>query len=510
MQLNKNILAEFPIFDFSGGQASAKRDLTRNPNEFKLIDNLVILPQGAGLRLKPGNVAFNTALSGTPNIQGLGYYNIPGTNDYLIAVAGTKIYRSTVSGASFSDVTGSVTITSGRDNRWQLFQFNNKIIGVGGAPNAPFKITNSGNASALGGSPPSTATFGFAHANRVFLGTGDTLYYSVVSNGEDYTSDGSGSLTFDLGSGSDLVAGVELDINNCLIFKEDSTHIMTGRSEPFPTFKLFSGVGCAGKDAAVVADGLAYWITRDGKMVISDGQNLIDVKTVPSLTNVEDLFAAVDPDRRPYIAGTRFRGADFDWIIWSVNINDVDGNNDFAIVWDLNNKCFVEASTGLGANCFALAPNGTLYFGGFAGDVYTALVEGTYTEASNGDSDITYSLQSDALNLRSLVGCLQVSRFSVATETAGTSTITINYGYDDAGTHRSIDFTTTVTGSLWDTMVWDQDIWSGNKAAFKNIKPLGRGNYFRYELTGTSNVDVRINGFTIYGRKQGQKSFGVQ
>lgn len=511
-QLNKTPLAELPFFDFSGGQASSKRDLTRQPNEFKLVSNLIILPDGAGLRNTPGNQAFNSAalVSATTPIQGLGYYNLPGTGDFLIAVASTDIYRSTISGASFSSVTGAVSITAGRDNIWQIIQFDDYMVGVGGAPNAPFKVTNAGNASALAGSPPSTGTFVFSHANRLFIGTEDTLYHSVLEDGEDWTGTGSGSNVFNLGDGTSLVTGVELDINTCLVFKENSTHVLTGRTDPFPSFCLADKIGCAGKNAAIVADGLCYWITADARMAITDGQNILDVKEVPRLRNVSDEFMSIPTDRLPYICGTRHSGIDFDWIVWSVNKTDVDLNNDFAIIWDLTNKCFITKPSGLGANCFARTPDGTTYMGGFAGKVYECLVEDLYTEASEAGAVVEWKIASDALNLKSLSQIVQVTSMQVAIETGDTSTITVSYGYDHAGATNNVDFTTTVTGSLWGSFNWGSGLWSGLKAAFKVIRLLGRGNYFRWALSGSDDADVRISGLTLKGRQQGQKSFEVK
>lgn len=487
-----------------------KRDLTRQANEFKLVNNLIILPQGAGLRNKPGNTAFNSALSGAPIIQGLGYFNVPGSNSFIVAVAGGKIWRSTVSGASFSDVTGAVTATTGRDNVWQLVQFNNKIIGIGGAPNAPWTLDTTGNAALLGGTPPTTGTFGFSHANRMFIGKSDIIYYSVLSNAGDWTGVGSGNVTVDLGDGSDLVGAAELDTNNTLIFKQTSVHLMTGRSDPFPTFKLFDNVGLAGKNAVVVADGLAYWITPDAQMAITDGQTLIDLRKLPRIRNAADELKAIPVARRPYICGARYRGVDFDWIVWAVNKNDTSLNNDYAIIWDLNNQCFLTAKTGFNANCMAITPQGTFYMGGYDGIVYQALVEDTYTEASNSGAAVTWNLQSDALNIQSLAKIVQVNDMGIALEANDSINITLNYGYDDAGTAASVTFTSSFPGDTWDNYNWDEMIWTGIKAAFKNVRPLGRGNYFRYELTGSSTVDTRISGIMLRGRQQGVKNFEVR
>lgn len=510
-QLNKNPLAEVPIFDFSGGQASAKRDLTRAANEFKLINNWIILPQGAGLRNKPGNQAFNaSAIASTPDLQGLGYLNIVGTGDFLVTVAGGNIYRSTIAGASFSSITGGLTVTADRDNLWQLHQFNNVLIGVGGAPNAPFKVSNTGDATALGGTPPSTGTFGFAHANRFFIGTTHTLYYSVLSNHENWTGDGSGSLTFGLGDGSKLVTGIPLDINSVLIFKESSVYIMTGRSEPFPSFKLFDGIGCAGKNAAVVADGVAYWVTADGRMAITDGEQLLDVKTLPALRNVSDEFGAIPKDRLPFVEAVRHSGIDFDWIIFSCNKNNEDEDNDFAIIWDLNNKCFLTADTGFNGNCFTRTPDGTLYMGGYDGKVYECLVEDLYTEASEAGANVSALLRSDALNMQKLAAIIQVVSANLAVETNSDATITFRYGYDGAGASKQLNVSLTVPGSLWGTMLWGTGLWSGAKVAFKNLRTLGRGNYFRYEVETSSAADVRMNGLTLYGRQQGTKNFEVK
>jgi hypothetical protein len=503
-QLNQNPLTEIPIFDFSGGQASAKRDLTRAANEFKLVNNLIILPQGAGLRSKPGNELFTgTTLDGA--VQGLGYYNL--ASEYLVAVAGGSVYSILLSDGTVTDITGALTITTGKTNRWTLTEFDDLMIGVG-ANEAPFKWDGSGNAEALGGSPAS-GQFGFAHANRFFIANGSDLNWSVLGDAEDYSGDGSGSLTAGQGDGTDLTSFAFLNINTVLLFKKTSTYVMSGRTDPFPHFLLFSDIGVANPKAVVVANGLAYFITSEGQMAITDGKALLDTVAVPRLRNVSDILGNISADQLAQVVGTHKRGPDYDWIVWSVTKDGVD-ENDFAVIWDLNNQCFVTAKTGFEANAFATTPDGRLFMGGFDSEVYECLVEGVYTEASNGGADVAWELQSDALNLRQLYKVIQVARANIAFESRATGTLDFKYGYDSAGTGTTVSIGVTVVGNLWGTMLWGTGVWSGAKAAFGNVLPLGRGNYFRYAVASNSPVDMRINGLTLSGRQQGAKNFGVK
>ena len=101
-----------PNYDFSGGQASAKPTDSLELNEATVCKNLIVLPRGRGIRSRQGDTEFNgTAMNSGANVQGLIYYKQQDADEWLVAVAGAKIFKSEMDG-TMDDITGAITVTA--------------------------------------------------------------------------------------------------------------------------------------------------------------------------------------------------------------------------------------------------------------------------------------------------------------------------------------------------------------------------------------------------------------
>lgn len=502
--------SEILVPNFGGGQCSGKGMSTLAANEFAVVDNVVLKSGGFGFRSREGNSVINsTAFSSGSAIAGLGYFKTAAAVEYLVCVAGSKVGANASFGTSFSDVTGSLTITSGQNNLWTFFQSDDLMIGVGGAPDAPFKYNGSGNAALLGGSPPS-GRFGFQYGNRTFImstsANPNTIYWSVILNAEDWTGTGSGSQTVEPDDGDILMTAVPLNLNTVLLFKQNSVHLMTGRESPFPVFPLFRGIGCVGRHAAVVHNGLAYFITPDAKMAITDGNQIITQQHLP---DIDDIWGSFRTFRLPYIQGTVVKGPDFDWIIWSAT-RSRSNSNDYAAIWDLQHQCWLTGSTGFEANAYASDNAGTVYMGGYDGKVYKLFAENTYTDASNSSAAVSWTVESDWMTLEQLLSMKQVNRANILHQTRDTGTMAFSYGYDYSPILTTKSFSIATSGAaLWDTAIWDADVWDGYTGKIKNIFTFGRGNAFKWRLSGSSQVSYDVSTVTLFGKNRSQRVFGV-
>jgi hypothetical protein len=326
---------------------------------------------------------------------------------------------------------------------------------------------------------------------------------------QDWSGSGSGSAFIQAGDGDTLVTALPLNINTILCLKQNSGHVVTGRTSPFPSFPLFEGSGCIGKNAAVVADGMAYWITPKAKMAMSDGSGLFDAKDVPALRNCDDLLASLD--RLSNIQMTRQQGSDFDWLVISGN-KDHATQNDFAIIWDLNNKCWVQCSTGYGANSFGTTSDGVLYMGGYDGYVYEMDVDNVRADASNSDTAVTWYVDTDWLSRTgSLKNVTQVAGVNVAYQGRETGTLTGTYGYDFVEPlSGSFSFSILGTGAIWSVSLWGVGVWGTLAGKIANPRLLGRGNVFKMRLSGSSLTQYNIYKFTLFGKDNAQKNFGAR
>lgn len=505
---------EIPFNDFSGGQASNVAITQLAMNQALEVDNIITFPKGKGFRSRLGDTAFNsTAMNSGANVQGLHYYKQIDLDEYLVAVAGNKIYKSEMDG-TMDEITNSLTVTAGQNNIWTFITFNNTAIAFGGpqsAPDAPF-VTSGGNATALGGTPPSA--YGcFQANNRVFAfhtaASPSIVQWSIVGNGADWTGTGSGSQTISTSDNDTVTAAAVMNTNTVLIFKENSIHQMQiGAlvSSAFPVFPLFRGVGCAGKHAVVVADGLAYFITPQGKMKITDGTKIYDEKDIPNLANIDDEWALVPTTRLPYVQGIRHTGADFDHIKWHVSSGSSATANNRCLIWDLTNQCWLRNTTGYDCNVAAITQAGVMYGGHTDGKIYKKEVASTVTDVSEGSLLIDGYWASDWIANSKFESIKQPRKMNVSFDTQTSGNIRISYGFDFSGLSSSVLIDQTAPGGVFDVSLFDVALFAQDAYNIKPARIVGRGNVFRYKIrTPTESYPMSINGFTLSGKESGQK-----
>ena len=146
--MTRNTIAK--LFDFTGGLNTQSPAMVLNNNEASDLQNINLLPTG-GFQKRYGNSTFNaTAMDTGAAVQGLGYFRPSISTDYLMAIAGTKVFKSDNFDGTMDDITGSVSVTLGKNNVWTHAQMNNLSIFVGGYPDAPIKWSGTGNAAVLG------------------------------------------------------------------------------------------------------------------------------------------------------------------------------------------------------------------------------------------------------------------------------------------------------------------------------------------------------------------------
>lgn len=484
----------FDIENFKGGYAGNLPATQIGINQAKDLDNIVIKPGGLGFRSRLGNSKVNSggALNSGANIQGLGWYLQEDGDKWLVTVAGAKIYESVSAGTTFNDITGSVTVTAGANNTWDLFTFGNDILAFGGSatsPDAPWKWTGSGNAAAIGGTAPS-AYGAFSANNRVFAfrtsASPSTIYWSVLGDETDFGGSGSGSAT--VGSLSDnqkVTAAIVISTNYVLVFKENSTYQMVISSAPFPIYSLFDNVGCAGKHAAVNVDGTVYFITSQGEMLSTNGES---IKRYPPLA--DDLWAAVTSTRLPYVQGFRQTGTDYDWLVWCVTTSG--STNNVSIVWDLLNECWLRCTTGYKMNVATQDNFGNVFTGGYDGFVYKPDQNAVYADASEAAGTITSYWQSGWLNPDNISKIVQVSKFTTVLTPKASGSVTLAYGFDGIVNSSS----TTLSQVASSTEQYLQ----------KDARLSGRGNTFEYRLSlASSTIDMEVQKVILAGKVYGQK-----
>ena len=482
----------FPIRDFKGGYCGNLPEDQLETNQAADLDNIVLKPSGLGFRTRLGNSKLNSsAMNSGANVQGIGYLLQADGDNWLTAVCGNQFLHSSAISGTFTNATGAITITAGANNKWDFVTFNDAILGFGGSstsPDAPFTWSGTGNAAALGGSPPS-AYGAFSTNNRVFAfrtnANPSTIYWTIIGSAADWTGSGSGSAV--IGSLSDnqkITAAVVISTNYLIVFKENSTYQMVISSAPFPSYTLFDTVGCVGKRACVNIDGTVYFVTANKRMQSTNGETLSEYPNT-----ADDLWNSVDTATLEYTEGFRQKGADYDWLVWIVTISGTKR----AIIWDLQNKCWLRCTTGYKMNTVTRTDTGAVFMGGTDGFIYKPDQSAVYADASElSPGTITAYWRSGWLNSGTLDQIAQIQKVTGFFKTKASGSITIYYGFDYLPDTKNFTLSQVATSTETRTQ--------------RSSVLTGRGNVFQFKAQqSSSTIDSEVSGFLLNGKVYGQK-----
>ncbi len=498
---------EIPYYDFKGGMASNTFLLDVKANEASYLRNIYISDDG-GFEKRRGNSVFNSsAMSSGAAVSSLFYYRQRDGDQFLMAISGTKIFKSDDLDGVMDDITGAVTISSGQNNIWTESQMNDLAIFVGGAPDAPIRWDGTGNATALGGSPP-TGNFGFSHNNRFFIGNTSAdpslIYWSTLGNPEDWSGTGSGSQNIERNDGDTLIGAAPINTNIVLLFKQNSIHQFVTTAEPFPYYPLFKGVGAVGKRAIVVADGITYFVTPQARMKSTDGSTIKVYST-----KIDDVWDGLNKSRLQYIVGKRYTGVGFDHIVWMCS-NGVSSSNNLAIVWDLKNECWLQHTSGYKANSATKTQSGVLYTGHYDGKIYRQDVAGTYNDASETSPGAIDAVWRSGFGIsKTMERSYQIARVNVGLVSQTVGFLVVGYGFNfniDQFT-QDIDMKTQ-SSSMWDASSWDVDLWGTQSDLIRTIPIIYRGNNFQLSFSNrTQSETFKIHGYTVSGKESAVRNF---
>jgi len=483
--------------DFSGGLNALDAEYLMPLNQSPDCQNITLLTKG--WRKRYGDTAFNSSamVGGSTAITGLGYFKLNAGNEYLNAVAGTKFFSSVGLSGTMADVTGAITITAASTNIWTPVNFGTLQVWFGGAPDAPFKYSGTGNAAALGGSPPSAAT-AFSANNRVFAisttANPSRIFWPILNNVEDWTGTGSGNADVATNDGEALQLGIPLNTDTAILFKNSSTHVMNLTRAPFPIYQLQRGTGVAGRYAAVNVDGTIYFITPGLRMkATTNGAQFVDFPE-----SADPIWDRVNTTRIPYICGVYHQTAD--QIHWYVSLDSSDTNST-AIIWDLKRKCWLYNPSGYKCNVATLAQNRRLFAGHYDGKVYEKDNSTTYNDASESGAAIDAYWRTPYSGLKGLDSTIHPLYVNFSAAAVNSSSLEVSYGFDYQSTANAQNFSLQGTSSKWDVETWDGTLFWGTSQASVSIdrkNVLGRGNLFSTKFrNATLAQDLIFQGASV-------------
>lgn len=479
------------IDDFSPGLNTFDPEYLSPVGQSPDLDNIILLDKG--FKKRNGDSAFNSsAMASGAAVTGGGYVQFNSGTEFLNAVAGSKFFTSTGLTGTMADATGALTITASATNYWTPVIFNNLQIWFGGAPDAPFKYSGSGNAAVLGGSPPSAYT-AFVANNRIFaLGTAaapSTVYWPILNNPEDWAGAGSGNASVNTSDGEGLQCGIVIGPDVALLFKKSSSHMMVLTRQPFPIYQLQKGIGVAGRQAFAFAHGVTY-IVSPGRRMYST-VNGTDFQTYPN--DINDIWDSINSTQISNIVG--YYNQALERIEWMVSTGSNTTKN-YCIIWDIKRQCFLRNTTGFKCNMAFTVQNRRFFAGHYNGVVYEKYVSTTYNDASETSPGIVDAYwRSPFKNTGGLDMTVDPLYFTVASLNEIATALELSYGFDFTTNLKTQTSSIVSPGGKWDVAVWDVDMWGGQNGVTSRMYVNGRGNLFSLKVRNA----VASQGYTIQG-----------
>lgn len=489
-------------FTNNGGLLDRNSQLAIPDSNATATQNVSLDTRGQLLK-RPGQTLIN-ASTGTLTLSpvtGGGYHNSSSGSNFFGVVAGTNVYRTgnTFAG-SYTNVTSTVTITSGASNLVQVTDLNDKLIFCNES-DKPFYVGSTSNAFALNTSvftgAKTCTTYG------VYLVVGNTTESAVAFPSRVRWSDINSPDTFpalnyidvEPDDGDKIVSVISFD-DSVYIFKKRSIYrmLITGLDGPdaFIIRPVVRNIGAWAKNSvrvipnvgiAFLAQNTLYVLNDNGLSPVGDAVQ----RTFDSVNRAQwsNAVAAVYPKRYQY------------WIAVATGSATTNG---MIMVYDYVQKAWTTYS-GINANALSQAEdsngNNLLVSGDYTGNQYKQDTTNATDNIAGVTTNIVFSYTTPDLAMDSPEFTKNFKYlylfFNVV---ASTTTVEAAFDYQ-----TDFDYSTAIglgsIGALYDNAVYDLGIYPAIVSKVSRIELNRSAKAIRLRFTESSANSYGIIGWAV-------------
>lgn len=486
------------FFDASGGLNDGFAATFIADNEAQSLENVVFTNNG-NFKTRDGFAKLNSSTIGaTVDAVGLKYYQPTSGTKFLVGVFSDNTIRKMdyQSGGgpdgTWDNITGSLTFVNGV-NVFASFAIGEDtlIIEDGISTTAPYKWAGSGNAAALGGSPPNCTMVAYHKRHAFCAGNNSnpsTLYFSDLGDIEDWTGGLSGNVPIETNDGS-IIRALVPGFDSLYVFKDDSIWRLSGDDKDnFQLQRMISDTGTLSKNGAALFGSDIFFISDQGDFYLYDGS----VRLQKLSNKIQGTLDNSNFDRFQYSQVTVF-----DEDLYA-SISSIGSSvHDTLMVLDTFGLAWTKF-TGFDANALTVADDGNgkdvLIFGDYAGFVYQ------YPEGTDDAGD---AIATNYTTKWYLFPDLSINKtfekLYIFANQAGDYSITVDVSEDFNLTGASLTMDINGTSSLWDSATYDVDSYGDQNLIVGELEPNLEGKFFRIKFYN-SGVDepIEIKGWEIY------------
>ena len=484
------------------------------PTQLQIAQNVHFYENGAWTKRAGYIKRYTNAISGTPIITGA-YEFIKRDGTKYFITSDTVLRYGSQGDASPSTIGGGLTFTIGTqgENLMSFITFADKVLGANGIENI-WSWPGSGNAAALGGSPPISKIIA-TYQNFVFIAGNSTYPYRLYFSNDGDETTWTASDYIDIGNLTFPITGLAVLFGKLYIFNRKSMYELSGYDrDTFTVNEVTLSVGCVAHRSIVkVENNLIFWSDRG--LYSFDGVNVHYMSE-----SIQNTVAGLNYTRTPYIVGEIYKAKDQVWFAVSTGSN---ANNNQVICMTFKptiaetsglsnvlfgqsmNKVAFAVYTGMAFNCFALETSSNqldrLYAGGYNGLVYQQ-------DMGNDDdgAGIDFKVKTPPIDMGSPEDFKRFRYLILFVKQQGNYNLSIAYKTDFGFGGSATTVTLNVLGSvsLWGTAVWGTDLWGGATIMRNRVGLKANGHHLEIGFSNAeANQPISIKGFTLMSQLKG-------
>ena len=469
-----------PFFNNVGGLNNSADSTAISDNEAADIQNIVFTTGGA-IKKRDGFTLINsTATGASVACTGVTYYSPTSGSKFLVSVSDDDKIRKmdySVGGGpdgTWDDITGSISFNVSNSLASFAVGEDQLLIEDGLNTTAPYVYTGTGNASALGGSPPNCSVIAY-HKRHAFCAGNDTnqstLYHSAIDNVADWTSTTSGNFNVETNDGS-IIRALLPGFDALYVFKDFSIWRVTGDDEDtWELQRMVADIGSRSPTSVKLIGNDIFFVSDQGDVYLYDG----GVKLRRISAKIDGTLDGANFARFQYSVAENF---DDDYYLAISNAGV--SQNDTVLLFDTFNLAWTKF-TGIKASCISIADGGVgeniLVFGNYNGLFY---------EYPDGENDAGAAITGSYLTKAFLFPQISLNKTLRKMYLYANQEGNFNINIDVKKDFESTGFTDTVnlsgSSSLWGTAVFGTDVYGGQNVIIDSLEPNRTGKFFQFRF----------------------------
>ena len=481
---------------------------TLGPEWATVLTNASIDDSGR-VAARSGWNAITTSALAAQIVQSAEFIKSDATTELVCSTA-AALYKSTDSGTSWTDVTGTNVFT---DGNWQFLNFNNRIYGVQ-AGEAIIYYTGTGNFTAVADANQPAGGIALSAFGRLWISNSDghTLDYSALLDGTDWTSADSGTLDlWNVWPGNDQITAMAAYNGLLVIFGKNNIVMYTdGQGSTLgvdPTqmyvVDIVRGTGCIARDSVQEVDGDLWFLSENGLQslgrVIQEKSNPLSNLSLNVQDFLADYVAAADltllrsaysPRDRVFLLSLPSTGTTESGTCFAFDTRGRldDGSARCMGVWTLVPTSMIVRRSGT----FLMSRKGTL------GKI------GQYTGALDDSSTYSFEYNSGWIDLTQQGLTLIPKRYEGVFFSDATVDVNFKWAFDFSSTFRvmSKNFSGSSSGGEWGLAEWGLSEFGGGILLREGRVPAsGTGQYIQLGISSIiNNSTLSIQKLTLFSK----------